>query len=151
MSYANATAVRDNKAAEGTVVALKMAVAKVYKGSLVTLDASGYATYAQVGANLPFAGVAYETVDNTGGSAGDKTIRVWVSGVFSLVAASAAQAWVGTEVWLDSGSSGSPVKVAHSDPGATALKVGVVTEVVSQTEVRVRVNGYAMKQLCDGS
>jgi len=41
MSYANTTAARDNKAAEGTIVALKMAAAKVYKGSLVTLDASG--------------------------------------------------------------------------------------------------------------
>lgn len=142
MSYANYAAARDTKYQEGEVVSLKMDAVKIYKGCLVGADASaGYATYAN-NASRPFFGVAEETIDNSAGSPGDKSIRVRTKGVHSFIAASADQTWVGTEVYWSSGSSGNNATVVNSDPG-TGCKVGRVVEVVSATEVRVLITGYA--------
>jgi hypothetical protein len=119
-----------------------MDAVKITKGTLVCADASaGYATGIPT-LSRPFFGVAYETVDNSGGSAGDKSIRVYTSGVHSFIAASAVQTWVGQEVWLSSGSSGNNATVVIADPGI-GPKVGRVVEVVSATEVRVLITGYA--------
>lgn len=142
MAYAPYTTARDTKRSQGSLVSLKMAAVAIAKGTLVVADASnGYATHTPT-ASRPFFGVAAESVDNSGGSAGAKSIRVYTTGVHSFIAANAAQSWVGKEVWLSSGSSGNNATVVISDPGV-GPKVGRVTEVVSPTEVRVRIDGYA--------
>lgn len=142
MTYAAYTTARDSQPEDGLIVSLKMDAVKIVKGTLVCADASaGYATGIPT-ASRPFFGVAYETVDNSGGSAGDLSIRVYTSGVHSFIAASADQTWVGKEVWLSSGSSGNNATVVVSDPGV-GPKVGRVVEVVSATEVRVLITGYA--------
>lgn len=142
MAYAAYTTARDTKRSDGLVLALKMAAVKIYKGTLVVADASaGYATHTPT-ASRPFFGVAYETVDNSAGSAGDKSILVETTGVHSFIAAAANQSWVGKEVWMSSGSSGNNATVVASDPGL-GPKVGRVVEVVSATEVRVLITGYA--------
>ncbi len=142
MAYAAWTTARDTKKQDGLLVSLKMDAVKIVKGTLVCADASaGYATHTPT-ASRPFFGVAYETVDNSAGSAGDKSIRVETTGVHSFIAASADQTWVGKEVWLSSGSSGNNATVVVSDPGV-GPKVGRVVEFVSATEVRVLITGYA--------
>lgn len=142
MAYAAWTTARDTKRSESDIVSLKISNVKIAKGTLVVADASaGYATHTPT-ASRPFFGVAAETVDNSGGSAGDKRILVYTKGVFSFIAASADQTWVGKEVWLSSGTSGNNATVVASDPGV-GPKVGRVVEVVSQTEVRVMIDGYA--------
>lgn len=150
MTYAVYGYARDTKLQEGEVISLKMDAVKIYKGGLVCADASaGYATHTPT-ASRPFFGVAEETIDNSGGSAGDKRIRVRTSGVHSFIAASADQTWVGKEVWLSSGSSGNNATVVVSDPGV-GPKVGRVVEVVSATEVRVMITGYAFNVDAEGS
>ena len=74
-----------------------MANVKIPKGALVNINASGYATNASDTASETFAGVAYETVDNSGGSAGDIGIRVQTTGTFVFVdgGANGAQTDVG--------------------------------------------------------
>lgn len=62
----------------GPVVALGFAVpvaasTTIYKGSLVALNASGNAVPASANRNLRIIGVSEESVDNSAGSAGDKT------------------------------------------------------------------------------
>lgn len=55
----------------------------IYEGSLVGENASGYAR--QLVAADPFLGVALETVDNTGGAAGAKSVKVRTMGVLANV------------------------------------------------------------------
>lgn len=142
MTYAAYTVARDTKSSRGKLVSLKMAAVKIVKGTLVCSDASaGYATHTPT-ASRPFLGVAYETVDNSAGSAGDKSLRVETVGVHAFISSGADQTWAGKEVYWDNGSSGNNATVAISDPG-TGAKVGRVVEVVSATEVRIRIDGYA--------
>jgi len=150
MAYGPTTVARDTKHADGKLVSLKMSNVKIAKGSFVMADASaGYATHTPT-ASRPFFGVAYETVDNSAGSAGDKSIRVETEGVHSFIAASADQTWVGKAVWMSSGASGNNATVVTTDPGLGPV-VGRVAEVVSATEVRIRIDGYAFNTDADAS
>lgn len=49
----------------------------IYAGTLVTANADGYAESGTDSSNRTFEGIANEEVDNSDGSAGDKTIKVW--------------------------------------------------------------------------
>lgn len=58
---------------------LALAVAagtRIYAGSLVVVDANGFATPGKVGTGLGYAGRAEESVDNTGGAAGAVRVPV---------------------------------------------------------------------------
>lgn len=67
---------RDTQRRDGQQLNLPMSASKVWEGSIVALNSSGYATKGAVATTLRAAGVAEETVDNSAGSAGDKTINV---------------------------------------------------------------------------
>lgn len=73
---------------------------KIYAGSLVCVNTTGYAVPAADTAGLKFAGVALEQADNTGGANGAKTVRLRRSGVFEFDAASITQAMVGTAMYI---------------------------------------------------
>ena len=73
---------------------------KIYFGSLVCANTTGYAVPAADTAGLKFAGVALEQADNTGGANGAKTVRLRRSGVFEFDAASITQAMVGTAMYI---------------------------------------------------
>lgn len=73
---------------------------KIYSGSLVCANATGYAVPAADTAGLKFAGVALEQADNTGGANGAKTVRLRRTGVFEFDAASITQAMVGTAMYI---------------------------------------------------
>lgn len=60
----------------------------IYKGAMVCVDAAGNAIPAANAAANTFAGVADHQADNSGGAAGDVTVKVWRSGVFSFNAES---------------------------------------------------------------
>jgi hypothetical protein len=63
----------------GPTRSLPMAATKIFSGALVMINSSGYATKAAAASGnnaLVVAGIAEETVDNSGGSAGDLSIRV---------------------------------------------------------------------------
>ena len=65
----------------------------VYKGSLVSVQADGYV--APLTAAELLAGIAYEEVDNSAGSDGDKSVRVYTKGDFDHALSGAAIANVG--------------------------------------------------------
>ena len=73
---------------------------KIYAGSLVCVNTTGYAVPAADTAGLKFAGVALEQADNTGGANGAKTVRLRRSGVFEFDAASITQAMVGNAMYI---------------------------------------------------
>lgn len=86
------TADRVTQIKKGELHGYPMAVVKIYKGSLVCINAAGYVTPATNTAGLSnVIGIADEYVDNSGGAAGDKTMRVR-SGIAAKFAATSIAA-----------------------------------------------------------
>lgn len=126
---ANLTAAREDLRQDGVLQQFPVAVAKIYKGSLVALNAAGFVKPAAAG-DKRVVGVAYETVDNASGAAGDLTIRVWREGTFEVNGSGLTQANVGDLVYVTDDNT-----VTLTATGS--IVVGVITEFVSATKARV--------------
>jgi hypothetical protein len=72
---------------------------KIFAGSLVCVNSTGYAVPAADTSGYRFAGVAMEQVDNSGGSDGGKVVRLRRTGVFEFDAASITQDMVGADMY----------------------------------------------------
>ena len=96
----------------GLVVSYRVSNVKIFKGSLVGLNASGHLVpMLHTTAGLRFVGIANELCDNTGGTAGQKFVNVTKSGsfVYTVQVATAGlttQYKVGTIVALEQSSTG---------------------------------------------
>lgn len=135
---------RDKGISPSDIISYKLGAVKVYKGSMLVTDASGWAT-AVVAASRPFIGVALETVDNSAGAAGALDMKVMTTGVHNFYILSGetfVQGDVGSEVYWHDGSAGSSVTVSKSAQGLGA-KVGRITKYISATECEVDISGYA--------
>lgn len=109
----------------------------IYKGSLVTINAAGYAIPAADTAATVFAGIADGHVDNTtvGHTAGGKTVLVQADRVALLTATGLAQTSVGLGAYvLDSGT------VALTGGVTNHVLVGYVQNYVSATQAWVKLN-----------
>jgi hypothetical protein len=70
--------------AEGQIIALAMSNVKLYAGTMIGTNTAGYAVNGNdAAADIKILGIATETVDNSGGSAGDLKIKV-KAGTFLL-------------------------------------------------------------------
>jgi len=69
----------------------------IYKGALVGLHSTSYAE--PLVAGDPFLGIAYEEVDNSAGSSGDKTVRCYTLGDFQLAVSGCAITDIGRPVF----------------------------------------------------
>lgn len=76
------------------------AAVKIFTGSLVALDAAGDATPGAVSLTLTALGRAQETVDNTGGAAGDVSVEVR-KGVFRFANSAAADLIIRADIGND--------------------------------------------------
>ena len=132
----------------GLVVSYKLAANKIYKGALVGVNSSGYLVPMAHGtASLKFMGIANETVDNSAGAAGDKSVNVTKCGSFVIPPASGytpAIGDLGKEVYAFSDS-----EVQTSTSGLTAqYKVGTIvaleTSSTGVSSVRVRIDNYSL-------
>jgi hypothetical protein len=134
-----ATEARHSKRKSGRIIAYKMAAVKIPKGTLVSINSSGYATNASDASGDIFAGVAYETVDNSGGSPGDKDIRVETTGTFVFIDAGAngAQTDVGVEFKIVDNQSITDASTTNN------IKAGVCVESLDANTVRIRIDRYA--------
>lgn len=124
------------KRGTGVIFSFPMAASKIYKGGIVHINAAGFAAAGSDTTAQVTAGIALETVDNTGGAAGAKTIRVEAQAEFKFTATSITQAMVGTNM----------VTVTDNDvddaAGATNdIVVGKLTQFISTTEGWVFVPG----------
>ena len=125
------------KRQDGQIVEYKIAnTENIYKGALCMLDESdgGYLEAAtDDAAGNVFAGIAVEkslSADVTTDSDGARSVRLYRSGVFTLVTSGADQTWVGTEIYVvDSGT--------VSQTTTHAPYVGVCVEYISATSIRV--------------
>lgn len=121
---------------EGMEIEYKVAAgAKIYAGSLVCLNTSGYAVPGADTSGFRFLGVAREAADNSSGANGDLLVRVGRKGVFRFSASGMAV----TDV-------GAAVKVADDQTvaktTANSVVCGAVAEFVSATEVGVDIDRY---------
>lgn len=67
---------RNTVMSDGELILVPMAAVKIFAGGLVAASATGYATPGAVAATLTYIGRAEETVDNTAGAAGAKSVLV---------------------------------------------------------------------------
>lgn len=132
----------------GLVVNYKISNAKVFKGSLIGLNSSGFAVVMNhVPNSLKFLGVANETVDNATGAPGDKSVNVTKSGSFVFKAASGFTPLVsdiGKEVYANT-----DWEVQIVTSGLTNFyKVGTIVSVETTSTgaagVRVRIDNYSV-------
>jgi len=105
---------------------------KIYKGSLVTIDATGYALPSADTAATFVAGIALEQVDNSSGASGAKFIRV-AANVMALLNVTGAfnQADVGKTCFVSDDNTVSVVATTNN------IKVGRVLIRVSATSAWV--------------
>ena len=104
----------------------------IYKGSLVGVDATGYAVPMSDTSGLRMMGVATAGVDNSAGSSGDLNVKLDVQKVQKMACASATQAWVGVNVYAVDDNT-----VALIATTTNGILVGVVTKFISATQVEV--------------
>lgn len=133
------TTPREAKRKDGKLISYPMAAVRIPKGALVSINTSGYATNASDAAGEKFAGVAYETVDNSAGAPGDVSIRVETTGTFVFVdgGANGAQTDVGVEFNIVDNQTVTDASTTNN------LKAGVAVESISPTQVRIRIDRYA--------
>jgi len=133
------TTAREAKRKDGEVISYPIAAVKIPKGALVNINASGFATNATDAASETFAGVAYETVDNAAGSAGDLAIRVQTTGTFVFVdgGGNGAQTDVGIAFHVVDNQTITDAATSNN------LVAGVAVESISATSVRIRIDRYA--------
>ncbi len=109
----------------------------IYKGALVGVErASGYVRNLVAGDS--FAGVAYESVDNSGGNDADRAVRVYTQGDFILAIANGAQALAGQAVYAVDNES------LTANPEAGASQAGILMAVVGMNTGIVRITPFAM-------
>jgi hypothetical protein len=132
----------------GLVVSYKLSNVKVYKGAMVGVNASGYLIPMAHGtASLKFVGIANETIDNSAGSAGDKSVNVTKSGSFVLKAVSGytpAIADIGKEVYANSDFEVQIATAGLTNQYKVGTIVGVETTSTGAAGTRVRVDNYSV-------
>jgi hypothetical protein len=130
---------RETDRKPGDLIAYGVAAnGKPYKGGLVMLNASGYAI---AGANTTAClslGVAYESIDNTGGANGAKSVRVWRTGIHPFAIAAAAVTDIGKLVYISD-----DLTVTLT---AGHVLAGRIAEVYSSTSVGVEIDMTSLQQ-----
>lgn len=113
---------------EGDIVEYPVAASsKIYNGSLVGINTSGYAVPAADTANFKCAGVAEEQVDNSSGANGAKTVKVRTRGVFKFTATSITQAMVGAAMYVKDDQT-------FDDTSTNSVQCGTLARYESATE-----------------
>lgn len=132
----------------GLVVNYKLSNAKVFKGSLIGLNSSGFAVVmSHATASLKFLGVANETVDNSAGAVGEKSVNVTKSGSFVFKAASGftpTVADLGKEVYANTDWEVQVATAGLTNQYKAGTIVALETTSTGATGVRVRVDNYSV-------
>jgi len=132
----------------GLVVSYKVAAVKIFKGAAVGVNGLGYLVPMSHGtASLKFVGTANETVDNSGGSSGDKSANVTKSGSFVMKAASGFTpviADVGKEVYAATDWEVQTTNVGLTNSYKVGTVVGPETTSTGQPGYRVRIDNHTV-------
>lgn len=146
MAYGASAQAFDTRRSSSEYFEGKMGAAKIYEGTMCMFNAAGFIVQvADIATGDCFAGVAAETVDNSAGSAGDKTIKIWLSGIFTFKHAGAARTDVGLPAFASLGVADAGQTVKSATEGTHAMMVGKIMDVSAEssaTRVRVMIDGY---------
>jgi hypothetical protein len=132
---AAATADRETYKKPGKLVAYAMGAVQLFKGTFVFVqqaDGNAYAARTTNTITDVFVGVAFENVNNSGGTAGAMKMLVEKEGDHEFVTSAATQTWVPVYA-LDN-------QTVTLTSATTNVKVGYVVEYISSTNVRVRID-----------
>ncbi len=106
----------------------------IYKGGYVGLDAAtGYARALVAGDT--FLGIAYEECDNSAGSDGDKTVRVFTQGDFQVALSGAALTDIGSTVYA---SADDTATLTSTDNSA----IGTMVDLLSTGQIVLRISTF---------
>jgi len=131
---ANLTANKEVEEQHPRLMSMAMAGEKIFKGALCNINAAGFIAKSVAEAGAVFAGVAYEQVDNSAGSAGDLEIKILRHGVFKLSGAGFAQTDVGQSVYA------SDDQTISKTQGTNEVAVGKIVKFISAAVVYVEIN-----------
>jgi hypothetical protein len=104
----------------------------VYAGSLVCIDANGYAVAAADTAGYRFVGVARGNADNSSGQDSDMSVEVWRRGCFEFAATGMTLADAGGSAYLLDDQTVGLAATATND-----VPCGLISEYISATSVYV--------------
>lgn len=121
----------------GDLVSFPMAAAKIYKGALLKINAAGFLAPAAPEAGSQFAGIAYESVDNSAGAAGDLECRAMQNNLHVCKGSGFAAADVGSQVFATDDD-----VVTLTEGTTSKQKVGKIIRVLSATEVLVKIEPF---------
>ena len=105
---------------------------RIFAGSMVAVDSTGYAVPAANAAGLKFIGIAMEQADNRSGNNGAIFIRVRTMGVFKFGATSITQTNIGAVMYVVDDQTFDDV-----DPGQ-GIKCGTLVKYISANEGWIR-------------
>lgn len=132
----------------GLVVGYKVSNTKIYKGANVGVNSLGFLVpMSHATASLKYVGVANDTVDNSAGAAGDRSVNVTKSGSFVLKAAATftpSQADIGKEVYALTDWEVQVSTVGLTNQYKVGTIVGLESTSTGVTGVRVRVDNYSV-------
>ena len=100
----------------------------IYEGTLVFINASGYADDDTATGVNGFAGIAVAQADNSSGSAGNKWVEVYTEGDFELTGSGFAQTDVGMPIYADDN------YACVLSLGSTSVRIGKIVRYVSSTK-----------------
>ena len=100
----------------------------IYEGTLVFINASGYADDDTATGVNGFAGIAVAQADNSSGSAGNKWVEVYTEGDFELTGTGFAQTDVGMPIYADDN------YACVLSLGSTSVRIGKIVRYVSSTK-----------------
>lgn len=119
----------------------------IYKHTLLN-TAPGHATqggYAKPAADAEgeiFIGVASERADNASGAADAVKVNVYMTGTYRFVTAGASESWKGLTAYIVDDQT---VGLGGTSTTKFEIPCGVIVDVLSATEVAVRIDGFACK------
>lgn len=105
----------------------------LYGGTLVFVNAAGYAAADTAAGVNKFAGIAVRRADNSGGAAGDLKADVWTDGTHTLTGSGFSQATVGAKIYASDNYTATATATAN-------VLIGVCREYISATKIRVEIN-----------
>lgn len=118
---------RNTPMMDGELLSLPLAAVKVYAGSIAAVNASGYVTKGAASTTLKYVGRFEEQVDNSAGSAGDKSVRVRRGQAFKFEnsgTSAIAQADLGNVCYIEDDQT-----VSKNDQAGTLSAAGVIVGV----------------------
>lgn len=118
----------------GDIVQAKAAAVNLYQNTIAFYDATtGFVTNDDNAGANPFAGIVYQQCDNSGGSAGDKTVELWTDGVFRLTGSSFTQGTAGDLIYATD-------NFTTTATSTNASRIGRAVNYVSATQMDVMID-----------